>query len=470
MLTGLFSNTLVRPWRSFVGKVMLWFWATVLLVIFSIASLAWLVSQQRHISPADKHQQRILHSFAARMQDDAKTPQQLLNTRWQRQRDRSQWLITDNTGQVVAHNGRSLPNRALDDLFSSAVSEHHDDNQTRIYIWHGPDYDVIGPLPVFSAAGDYQLHLLLARPGGMMDALRFMPNSGKIAIALLVTLLMSWLLARWVNRPIRRLHQAFAALEHGQLDYRLNEQRRRDEFGMLFRQFDAMSARLAQTIASQRRLTADISHELRTPLTRLQMLLGLAADAEQQHLQDYLQRAEAEGDKLNELIERLLTFTAMQAADNRYPMQQQALPEIWQQCLEAALFEAGCQNKVLCHNDIPAVTVLAHAGLLQSALDNLLRNAIKYARHQVSCQFECESQWLRVTISDDGAGVSDQHLALLSQPFYRADHARDLDSGGVGLGLAITEEAIRLHQGELILSHAASGGLQAQLTLPLVQH
>ena len=91
--------------------------------------------------------------------------------------------------------------------------------------------------------------------------------------------------------------------------------------------------------------------------------------------------------------------------------------------------------------------ITGNASLLYSGFENVVRNAIKYAQHQIDVRFNLLPQQLVIEISDDGEGVPEEMLTEIFRPFYRVSSARDRESGGTGLGLAITDTAMRQHQG-----------------------
>ena len=102
-----------------------------------------------------------------------------------------------------------------------------------------------------------------------------------------------------------------------------------------------------------------------------------------------------------------------------------------------------------------------------SALENIVRNAIKYGHSHVQVQFQLDNHTLTVAVEDDGPGVPPLQRQDIFRPFYRVSEARDRDSGGTGLGLAITESAIRQHNGQIVAHESSLGGLLITFTLPI---
>jgi two-component system sensor histidine kinase CpxA len=143
---------------------------------------------------------------------------------------------------------------------------------------------------------------------------------------------------------------------------------------------------------------------------------------------------------------------------------------------EDAEFEAQARH---CHvrSEIPAGIwgVRGDASLLHSAIENVVRNAIRYTREGTTVEIHLEKtksasvgEEVVVRVTDCGSGVPEEALEKLFQPFYRLDDARGRQTGGVGLGLAITERAVRFHGGRVLAVNRAEGGLMVEIHLPLM--
>lgn len=142
---------------------------------------------------------------------------------------------------------------------------------------------------------------------------------------------------------------------------------------------------------------------------------------------------------------------------------------LWLDMLEDARFEAEQCQKQLDYGNLETWPLSGNPGLLISALENVVRNAIKYGRDTIKVRFFPDAHQLAIQIDDNGEGVPDDELGDIFRPFYRVSTARDRSSGGTGLGLAITDSAIRQHSGTVNASRSPLGGLRIRLTLPLDQ-
>ena len=295
-----------------------------------------------------------------------------------------------------------------------------------------------------------------------------------IFIAILSSGLVCYLLARYLTSPVVRLRAATQKLAAGDLTARAGVPRpgRHDELAELVRDFDTMADRLEKSVKAQARLLNDISHELRSPLARLNVALGLSRQRSGPEAQSSLERIELEANRLNELIGRLLTIARLESGDQAMQKVAIRLQELIREIAQDAEFEAQSRK---CHVDVTKVDdcmVMGDPALLRSAIENVVRNAIHYTREgtDVQIRLECRQGTTGteavIKISDSGPGVPDEALDKLFQPFYRIDDARGRQTGGVGLGLAITERAVRLHGGTVRASNRSEGGLRIEIRLP----
>ncbi|QLF92497.1 HAMP domain-containing histidine kinase [Pseudomonas sp. ABC1] len=285
-----------------------------------------------------------------------------------------------------------------------------------------------------------------------------------IGIALIVLTGFSLLLTLSITRPLDRLRGAVHDL--GQTSYQQTSlarlARRRDELGLLANDFNRMGARLQKLIGSQRQLLRDVSHELRSPLARLRIALALAERATPEERQSIWPRLGKECDRLETLIAEILELARMDAEPGTpTPVD---LEEIFFQLQENARITApGVQ---IMSQVQPDIDFLGWPDILERALDNLLRNALRFspAQAEIRLSAQVESGQLILSVQDQGPGVDPAYLPHLSEPFYRAPGQT---AAGHGLGLAIAQRAAERHGGKLALANHPEGGFIASLHLPL---
>ncbi|MEL7450285.1 MAG: ATP-binding protein [Pseudomonadota bacterium] len=290
-----------------------------------------------------------------------------------------------------------------------------------------------------------------------------------LATALAVAALASYLLARYLSSPVLRLQTATREIASGNLAARAGASvgKRRDEIGVLARDFDAMAARLEALLKSQQELLRSISHELRSPLARITVALGLArrkGDAASTELE----RIELEAERLDALIGDVLRLASLD--QKRQPLANDviALADLVDDVLQDANFEADGTGKTARRAGDDTVKCKGDGDLLRSAVENVVRNAMRYTPEstEVTVQLETDGNEVILRVRDHGPGVGEDELAAIFEPFYRVAEARDRDSGGTGLGLAIAAACIKRHGGQVSAHNAGGGGLEVVLRLP----
>jgi two-component system sensor histidine kinase CpxA len=295
-----------------------------------------------------------------------------------------------------------------------------------------------------------------------------------ILIALLSSGLVCFVLARYLTSPVMQLRAATQRLADGDLKARAGvpDSRGHDEMSELLRDFDRMAERLENLVNAQSHLLNDISHELRSPLARLNVALELARQRSGPEAHSALERIDLEANRLNQLIGRLLTIARLESGAElrRSPVQ---LGEIVSEIAKDAAFEAQYRNCVVDCVIADDCSVLGDPSLLHSAIENVVRNATRYTGEGTDVQVRLVQEngpagsEAVVRVTDSGPGVPEDALKKLFRPFYRIDDARGRGTGGVGLGLAITERAVRLHGGNVRALNRPQGGLMVEIRLPL---
>jgi len=229
-----------------------------------------------------------------------------------------------------------------------------------------------------------------------------------------------------------------------------------------------MAERISSLISAQKRLLADISHELRSPLARLSVALELARKNAIPAAAPALDRIEREADRVNELVGQLLTLTRLESGAEKIPPDLVSLEELVQQVVSDADFEAQPMFREVKIVRLDKCRVRGSWELLRSAVENVVRNAVRYTAEGTAV--EVELRWkldtALLSVRDHGPGVPPEELGHIFEPFYRVSAARDRASGGAGLGLSIAERTVKFHGGD-ISAENIPGGLLVTIRLPL---
>jgi signal transduction histidine kinase len=293
-----------------------------------------------------------------------------------------------------------------------------------------------------------------------------------------------WLAGR-AMRPVQAITATAQRIEASDLSRRL-ALKRRDELGELADTFDHMLDRLESAFTRQRQFTADASHELRTPLTIIELKSSRLLD--QDDLTDR-QRADLtviqqERQHMTHLVDDLLFLARADAGHAQARHELVHLDELILEVVErfAPLAQERCLRVEV--SDLPDLTVFGDRLYLLRMLGNLVENALKYSGPDGTCVrldlAPCEqdnTQWARLTVSDDGPGIPAKHLPHVFERFYRADISRThtdaasadtSERAGSGLGLAIARWIAQAHGGDITLESGVDNGTVCTVMLPRV--
>jgi two-component system sensor histidine kinase CpxA len=292
----------------------------------------------------------------------------------------------------------------------------------------------------------------------------------RLLLSALISALVSLLLARYLARPLESLTVASRGLAAGDLATRVAEpvSRRGDEFGVLAREFNSMADHLQASRQANQTLLRDVSHELRSPLARQRVALEIARNRGSGELSAELDRIELESERLETLVGEVLDLLRESSPGEDQPGVEFDLAVLLDDLQQLVTYElpAGVELIVDCPSPLPFI---GHRELLWRALENLLRNALLHSGEHgeikllASRAADGETQ---IVVLDRGPGIPEASITRIFEPFYRVQEARDRNSGGHGLGLAIAAAAVRRHGGSISARNRSSGGLEMSVLLP----
>jgi two-component system, OmpR family, sensor histidine kinase CpxA len=294
----------------------------------------------------------------------------------------------------------------------------------------------------------------------------------RVSLALTVSGLICYFLTRYLTRPILRLRSVSQQISAGQLSARADAalESRRDEIGDLVRDFNSMANTTETLISSQRQLLYDVSHELRSPLARLNVALDLLRGRVGEV--PALNRMQIDLQRLNETIGRLLTVAKLEASSTLQNSARVNLSDLVSSIAADADFEAQERGSRVEVAETADLAVLGDPSLLRSAIENVLRNALRFTAPGTPVEVLLRSvpavsgDEAIIVVRDHGPGVPQEELTRIFKPFYRLSESRGNESNGAGLGLAIAERIVRLHGGRICAMNVEGGGLSVEIILP----
>ena len=284
---------------------------------------------------------------------------------------------------------------------------------------------------------------------------------GWAGVTLIISMLGAVFISGLINQPLARLTAATRALANGKVPDELPEKGPK-EVRQTNRSFNQMVADLNRVESDRALVLAGISHDLRTPLARMQLEVEMASlsDDARQGMQSDLHQMDA-------IIGQFLDYAKPTDSSTFTPVD---LAALLSDCAQAA----GRMPDLQIHTNLPErVEILGHGTDLKRVFNNLIENARRYGRAEdaeftelhIGCTISGSNT--TVTIRDHGPGIPEADIERLLRPFTRLDTARG-QANGAGLGLAIVDRVIRRHEGRLRMRNAIGGGLNIEITLPMV--
>jgi two-component system, OmpR family, sensor histidine kinase CpxA len=368
-------------------------------------------------------------------------------------------LVDEDTGNEIADDGCALFMKEISMVRSTSKAQiNYKDRIARV------------ALPLESSSGKkyiYATEIPAGTSGISKGAI-----VTRISLAIFVSFCICYGLTKYLTDPILRLREASHRLASGDLSSRTAKglERRSDELGFLVRDFNTMAERIEDLISRQRQLIYDISHELRSPLARLSVALDLAR--ERKGDDSAFTQAECDLERMNEMIGRMLTVAKLDTSPPEVQMMRIDIGELVLQVAHSAEFELRERKNAVRVTFNQQFFVHGNAELLHSAIENVIRNAIRYSPPDTPVDIGLkhvereEKALVQLSVRDYGSGIAESELSNIFRPFYRVGTDRDRQSGGVGLGLAIADRVVRLHGGTISAGNVSSGGLCVDIFLP----
>jgi signal transduction histidine kinase len=326
----------------------------------------------------------------------------------------------------------------------------YDDGRIKIESRHGSH-------AIYVQQPEGRIGFFISQPPASKKKIKFL---GILLLVLISTImLLSFLVIRWVLRPLKWLKQGVDAVGRGRLSHRV-PLRRRDELRDLSQAFNEMAERLGRLIKAKEQLLLDVSHELRSPITRIKVALAMLPENDSmQGIAEDLKEIEA---KITELLETARSL-GVKAELNRSPVD---LGELIHDVIKPFADQPpGITIKPIHKHD----PVMLDREQISKALKNIIDNAVKYSSQQsapIEVSLSQDTDGAVITVRDFGMGIPEADLDFVFEPFYRVDKART-PKNGYGLGLSLVKTILAAHNGRVELESKLGEGTLVKMFLPL---
>lgn len=447
---------------SLYGRIFAIFWTTILLVLLTVFAVQKMDPRKPTLMSKERLSEitQVVQRFERRYENHTSLETAL------REIDRTivggkdaRYYVVDAEQNILSQEN-GMKRRALQNFITNFTASESPKQQLF------GRFMVAGPFPLVIAGQELDMYAGFKwdQPPPFILQLFDKPFQLLVVVMLVSTpLLIS--LAWALSQPARRLEIAAKRVARGQFTPDPKLEKGSVDFQQTGKAFNQMVLSVNNMVSSQQRLLSDISHELRSPLTRLKMANALACRKLGES--DELRRIETEADRLERMISELLKLSRMQI-DAHQTRENHTVKSLFFDMLEDACFEAEQSEVKLTYNALPKTKLNGNAQLLESAVENIVRNAIHYSNSKVDVHFSTSATSLTILVDDDGPGVEEHERDEIFRPFYRVSTARDRDSGGAGLGLAIASSAVAQHSGSIRALESPSKGLRVEIILPIL--
>lgn len=326
----------------------------------------------------------------------------------------------------------------------------YDDGRIQIESRHGSHV-------IYVRQPEGRIGFYISQPSAFKKKLKFL---GILLMVLISTIMLfSFLVIRWVLRPLKWLKQGVDAVGRGKLSHRV-PLKRRDELRDLSQAFNEMTERLGRLIKAKEQLLLDVSHELRSPITRIKVALAmLPQDESMQGIAEDLKEIEA---KITELLETARSL-GIKAELNRSPVK---LSELIRDVVKPYAGQPpGINISPMTGHD----ALMLDREQISKALKNIIDNAVKYSSPEsapIEVSLSQNANEAVITVRDFGVGIPEADLDFVFEPFYRVDKART-PKKGYGLGLSLVKTIVTAHNGRVDLESTPGKGTLVRMCLPL---
>jgi len=289
-----------------------------------------------------------------------------------------------------------------------------------------------------------------------------------LVVSSLSAIVVTWLTGRMILKPLQRMERVVQEFTEGNLDARIPSITV-PEINRLAVSFNTMANSLQGVEERRQELISDLAHELRSPITVIYGYLETIAVGMTTFTPDIQAQIQSETERLMRLVNNLLELARVEAGYLPFRLESVALPSVLKGLMmtfTAVSLQANCKLQIQIPSDLPPVYV--DCDRLKQILINLLSNAIKYTPNgTVTIYAGANEDRVWVAVADTGIGIALADLPKVFERFWRADLSRSANTGGSGIGLAITKRLVELHGGKIEVESTPGMGSVFRFTLPI---
>lgn len=295
-------------------------------------------------------------------------------------------------------------------------------------------------------------------------------NTAIIVIGLVsaaLSVLLGWVLARRITRPISQAAQSARHIANGDYDTRIANQPGTRELDQLVESVNSLAAKLEEQEALRKRMINDVAHELRTPLTSVGLHLEAMIDGLWEATPDRLRSCHEELVRLGDLVKDIQQLASMEGDHSALHLKDENLLKLARTAGGSLSAQANAKGlSLIAQGDDTIARVDGER--IQQVLINLISNAIKFTPQGGHIRVETEDgkMFSVIRVSDDGIGVEPEKLPFIFERFYRADESRDRHTGGSGIGLTIVRSIVKAHGGTIDVESTPGKGSAFTVRIP----
>ena len=460
--------------RHYVTSLTMAFALTAVMTAVILAAVLAFVWEGQFMAYTRQNMQDIADSTAQAI-SDAYAQEGELNEQVAAAAEGASSLSSDIVVQVTAVNGTVL----YDDTWASAQAGRGRDSSARVPAVAptseearvdapitAPDGEVVGTVSMWALGSE----ALLTKSDSAFRSNSYGAVATAAAIAAVIACVIGYFVSRGIARPIQRITSTARQIRNGDLTAR-SAVTGPDEIGQLGETFDDMATTIERDLKLEHRLTGDVAHELRTPLMAMQATVEAMQDGVLPADDEHLEVVATEVRRLSRLIDAMLKLSRLENGTTELKTERTDLVYMVRNLVSSQhqLFhEKGLHLRFVDETPHGELYADVDADLLREAIVNLMSNAMRYTNADgwVKVSLRQDHSDVLIAVQDTGIGIAKEDIPQTFARFWRSDVSRERESGGLGVGLAITKEIVDRHNGTILVESELGRGTTFTLRIP----